>query len=128
MCPTEGTHILLKMYSLVAYIIIFKLVFNLIISNYLAHPFKSCKMLRNILYIYLFRVFYTLNHQTSLITVTCSLLYFDCHMKVWRSSVRGEMLLTLYWQNYKPVIDNIWLSDFWKQSEPYLWNCLITFI
>lgn len=47
MCPTEGKYILLEMYSLVGYMIIFKLVFNFIISNYLAHPFKSCKMLRN---------------------------------------------------------------------------------
>lgn len=44
MCPTEGKR---KMYSLVGYIIIFKLIFNFIIYNYLAHPLKSCKMFRN---------------------------------------------------------------------------------
>lgn len=49
MCLIEGKY---KMYLLVGYIIIFKLIFNFIIFNYLVRFFKSCKMFRNICILY----------------------------------------------------------------------------
>lgn len=73
MCPSEGKR---KMYSLVGYIIIFKLIFNFIIYNYLAHPLKCSEILVSV------QSFLHLkpSNQPDYNHMFATLFCFDCHM------------------------------------------------